>query len=101
VTEDLRITEFDFGDLQRRVTYLSDLPSFLRSRRKVSRSSFERADDGVFHRGRVLLKRTGGYSHVHILMRTAEGAKHDLAVQGDRKALERRLGSWRYSRLPR
>jgi AcrR family transcriptional regulator len=28
---------------------------------------------------------------VHILMRTAEGAKHDPEVQGDRKALERRL----------
>jgi hypothetical protein len=28
---------------------------------------------------------------VHILMRTAEGAKHDPAVQGDRKALERHL----------
>jgi AcrR family transcriptional regulator len=28
---------------------------------------------------------------VHILMRTAEGAKHDPKVQGDRKALERRL----------
>jgi AcrR family transcriptional regulator len=28
---------------------------------------------------------------VHILMRTAEGSKHDPAVQGDRKALERRL----------
>jgi AcrR family transcriptional regulator len=28
---------------------------------------------------------------VHILMRTAEAAKHDPEVQGDRKALERRL----------
>ena len=28
---------------------------------------------------------------VHILMRAAEGAKHDSKVQGDRKALERRL----------
>jgi len=28
---------------------------------------------------------------VHILMRAAEGAKHDPTVQGDRKALERRL----------
>jgi AcrR family transcriptional regulator len=28
---------------------------------------------------------------VHILMRTAEGAKHDPKVQGDRKALEGRL----------
>ena len=28
---------------------------------------------------------------VHILMPTAEGAKHDPEVQGDRKALERRL----------
>jgi len=28
---------------------------------------------------------------VHILMRAAEGAKHDAKVQGDRKALERRL----------
>lgn len=28
---------------------------------------------------------------VHILMRTAEGAKYDPEVQGDRKALERRL----------
>ena len=28
---------------------------------------------------------------VHILVRTAEGAKHDPEVQGDRKALERRL----------
>jgi AcrR family transcriptional regulator len=28
---------------------------------------------------------------VHILMRTAEAAKHDPDVQGDRKALERRL----------
>ena len=28
---------------------------------------------------------------VHILMRTAEGAKHDPEVQGDRKAFERRL----------
>ena len=28
---------------------------------------------------------------VHILMRAAEGAKHDSRVQGDRKALERRL----------
>jgi len=28
---------------------------------------------------------------VHILMRAAEGAKHDPKVQGDRKALERRL----------
>ena len=28
---------------------------------------------------------------VHILMRTAEGAKHDPKMQGDRKALERRL----------
>jgi AcrR family transcriptional regulator len=28
---------------------------------------------------------------VHILMRTGEGAKHDPKVQGDRKALERRL----------
>jgi AcrR family transcriptional regulator len=28
---------------------------------------------------------------VHILMRTAEGAKHDSEVQGDRKALGRRL----------
>jgi hypothetical protein len=28
---------------------------------------------------------------VHILMRTAEGAKHDPEVQGDRNALERRL----------
>jgi AcrR family transcriptional regulator len=28
---------------------------------------------------------------VHILMRTAEGAKHDPKVQGDRKALGRRL----------
>jgi hypothetical protein len=28
---------------------------------------------------------------VHILTRAAEGAKHDSKVQGDRKALERRL----------
>jgi len=28
---------------------------------------------------------------VHILVRTAEGAKHDPKLQGDRKALERRL----------
>jgi AcrR family transcriptional regulator len=28
---------------------------------------------------------------VHILMRTAEGAKHDPKVQGDRKALQQRL----------
>ena len=28
---------------------------------------------------------------VHILVRAAEGAKHDPALQGDRKALERRL----------
>jgi AcrR family transcriptional regulator len=28
---------------------------------------------------------------VQLLMRTAEGAKHDLEVQGDRKAVERRL----------
>jgi len=28
---------------------------------------------------------------VHILMRAAEGAKHDSKVQGDRKALDRRL----------
>jgi AcrR family transcriptional regulator len=28
---------------------------------------------------------------VHILMRAAEGAKHDAKVQGDRQALERRL----------
>jgi AcrR family transcriptional regulator len=28
---------------------------------------------------------------VHILMQAAEGAKHDAKVQGDRKALERRL----------
>jgi AcrR family transcriptional regulator len=28
---------------------------------------------------------------VHILMRTAEGAKHDPRMQGDQKALERRL----------
>jgi AcrR family transcriptional regulator len=28
---------------------------------------------------------------VHILVRTAEGAKHDPEMQGDRKALERRL----------
>jgi AcrR family transcriptional regulator len=28
---------------------------------------------------------------VHILIRTAEGAKHDPEIQGDRKALERRL----------
>jgi len=28
---------------------------------------------------------------VHILMRTAEGAKHDPKMQGDQKALERRL----------
>ena len=28
---------------------------------------------------------------VHILVRAAEGAKHDPEVQGDRKALERRL----------
>jgi AcrR family transcriptional regulator len=28
---------------------------------------------------------------VHILVRTAEGAKHDPELQGDRKALERRL----------
>ena len=28
---------------------------------------------------------------VHILMRAAEGAKHDSKVEGDRKALERRL----------
>jgi AcrR family transcriptional regulator len=28
---------------------------------------------------------------VHILIRAAEGAKHDAKVQGDRKALERRL----------
>lgn len=28
---------------------------------------------------------------VHILIRTAEGAKHDPELQGDRKALERRL----------
>jgi hypothetical protein len=28
---------------------------------------------------------------VHILMRTAEGAKHDPEMQGDQKALERRL----------
>ena len=28
---------------------------------------------------------------VHILMRTAKGAKHDPEVQGDRKAFERRL----------
>jgi AcrR family transcriptional regulator len=28
---------------------------------------------------------------VHILVRTAEGAKHDAEVHGDRKALERRL----------
>jgi hypothetical protein len=28
---------------------------------------------------------------VHILMRTAEGSKHDPAVPGDRKALGRRL----------
>ncbi len=28
---------------------------------------------------------------VHILMRAAEGAKHDAKMQGDRKALERRL----------
>jgi hypothetical protein len=27
---------------------------------------------------------------VHILILTAEGAKHDLAVQGDPKAFERR-----------
>ena len=28
---------------------------------------------------------------VHILVRAAEGAKHDPDVQGDRKAFERRL----------
>jgi hypothetical protein len=28
---------------------------------------------------------------VHILVRAAEGAKHDPELQGDRKALERRL----------
>jgi len=28
---------------------------------------------------------------VHILVRSAEGAKHDPELQGDRKALQRRL----------